>query len=492
MRGVSWACLLLLAAVGASAWMVESNYYSDTCDETKLFTSTIFSGGCQTIDDEYIRLTCAGSEVIAQECFDSACVNCDTIDITAVLGGQPGSCINLGNITGGIGGIGSSDLGLGLKFECTNEFPTIPSGAIVAELFFSAGCTGNPFSWTILNPGAFTSTSSLPDECPPSENGVCISDTSADEEDDETVYEKLFCSGFNAPSGNGNGAPNCTVDGTSCNFYWDCMETTLPCASTDYALAFGYATCDTYVENVDQLSATGQEWLTDVNACLQTNIKTALTASGATCASVRDAAYASHAQCFFGNVGTCFPPQDWSIAMSIAYDGAQTANSTVSALNNTGCFANYPLAGVWLLTNVQSGSYLQLLEQIAALAGVNYSSISILDSTTTEYTWSVGYEVKRGFGSGGTANITFTAHASDATSAAQVATTFNTAFTTQTTWSGAKSTSCDPSNPTPCAATTPTAVYGAEPPADSGDDKSSSASVLAASVVVGVSAFLLL
>lgn len=488
MRGVSLICLLLVV-LGARAWVVEKMYLDNTCSAADLFTTTVISGVCQEIDSEHIRFTCAGSDIIAQSCYDSACVNCETIDFSVVLGGQAGTCINFANLTSGSSTTDS--FGFSFTFECDSQFPTINSGDLVAELFFTEGCSGDPFSWTIAPSSLITGSAG----CSGVQSGVCISDSSAGATEGVTVMEKVYCDGFTAPTGTGNGPVNCTVDPNSCSFYWDCVETTLPCASTDYALAYGYVNCITYQQNINAISAGGQVWLADANKCMQTQLKTAVTASGATCASVRSAAFAAHTQCYLDNTGTCFPAEDWSVAMSIAYDAAITANGTVSALTSTGCFANYSLAGVWRLTNVQAGSYHSLLTEIAALAGVNYSSIAILDSTTKEYTWKVGYEVKRGFGlgSGGLANVTFTASAPDAATAAQVAATFNTNFQTQTTWSGAHATNCTTANPGPCAVTETTATYGAEPPASTTTgSSSSSASFLAASAFAALSFFLLL
>lgn len=500
MRGVSLFCLLLVL-VGAHAWVVEKTYLSATCNSSYLINTEVLSGHCQRIDSQYVRFTCSGSDIVAQTCYESSCTNCDTANLSRMLGGTAGSCISV------------NGTGYSMSFECTNQFPAVGTQDLVGELYFNNGCSGDPFIWTIVpNSGS---------SCGDVQAGVCQSDSSAAASENTNVYEKFYCGDYTIPTGTGSDPTNCTVDPFSCRFYWDCAENLLPCASSDYALSIGYTNCIAYEQNLNALSVAGQDWLAEVNQCMQTKLKDTITAQGATCASLRDASFAAQKSCYLENTAVCFPQEDWSAAMSIAFDAAITANGSYAALNNTGCFEEYYLAGVWLLENIYAGGYTNLLQEIAGMAGVNYSAIAIIDSSTRQYTWKVGHEVKRGFGlgSGGNANVTFTAYAHNATAAAQVAATFNARFEVQHTWTGASATQCSVENPSPCTVTAKSATYGAEPPATTttsttsasastgtsastststsaspttGVSSSSSASFLAVSTIAALSFFLLL
>jgi hypothetical protein len=89
----------------------------------------------------------------------------------------------------------------------------------------------------------------------------------------------------------------------SCAFYRSCVDATVPCGSTGYAFAYGEKNCNRFQNNINMFSAGGQQWVWGVMTCLQGALRSAVTFD-ATCTSIRDAAFASHAPCYVSN-GVC-------------------------------------------------------------------------------------------------------------------------------------------------------------------------------------------
>jgi hypothetical protein len=83
-----------------------------------------------------------------------------------------------------------------------------------------------------------------------------------------------------------------------CSFYASCMETTLACGSDGYARSFGQPLCYKFLEHRQDFSPHAQRWLKRVRACLQEQMVPLLARSGQTCASLENAAYASHVTCY--------------------------------------------------------------------------------------------------------------------------------------------------------------------------------------------------
>lgn len=96
-----------------------------------------------------------------------------------------------------------------------------------------------------------------------------------------------------------------------CAFYRACLEAAHPCGADGYALAFGERLCHAFVARRAEFTPAGQAWLREVRTCLQRALVPLARPSG-DCASLEDAAYASHAACYTaaGNSVCALPPAD--------------------------------------------------------------------------------------------------------------------------------------------------------------------------------------
>ncbi|KAL6792869.1 hypothetical protein J3E68DRAFT_437786 [Trichoderma sp. SZMC 28012] len=92
----------------------------------------------------------------------------------------------------------------------------------------------------------------------------------------------------------------------NCDFYKQCVEASVPCGgnSHSYALDYGHKICNKFIGNLDRFSPRGQKFLTGAINCLQRNLVPVVASSDATCKSISDAAFASHAPCYVEN-GFC-------------------------------------------------------------------------------------------------------------------------------------------------------------------------------------------
>ncbi len=83
-----------------------------------------------------------------------------------------------------------------------------------------------------------------------------------------------------------------------CAFYRSCLEQGRPCGADGYALAFGERLCHTFIARRAEFSPAGQAWLRGVRTCLQRALVPVASDGSLTCASLTDAAYASHSRCY--------------------------------------------------------------------------------------------------------------------------------------------------------------------------------------------------
>ncbi|PNP57503.1 hypothetical protein THARTR1_02501 [Trichoderma harzianum] len=91
-----------------------------------------------------------------------------------------------------------------------------------------------------------------------------------------------------------------------CDFYKQCVEASVPCdgSTHSYALDWGHKICNKFIGNLDRFSPRGQKFLTGAINCLQRNLVPVVSSRDATCKSISDAAFASHAPCYVEN-GFC-------------------------------------------------------------------------------------------------------------------------------------------------------------------------------------------
>lgn len=102
--------------------------------------------------------------------------------------------------------------------------------------------------------------------------------------------------------------PDCNTIGP-CTFYESCVEATVPCGPTGYALGFGNKFCNLFMDKLDKFSPRGQKWVLATASCLQRKLVPLVTSSLAPeCPGIKQVAYDSHPQCY------ATPTEDESIS----------------------------------------------------------------------------------------------------------------------------------------------------------------------------------
>jgi hypothetical protein len=98
----------------------------------------------------------------------------------------------------------------------------------------------------------------------------------------------------------------------SCAFYRGCLDAAHPCGASGYALGFGEPLCYLFIDRRGEFSPAGQRWLRGVRTCLQRSLAALSARPAASCASLADEAYASHAPCYTAadNSFCTLPPED--------------------------------------------------------------------------------------------------------------------------------------------------------------------------------------
>ena len=92
-------------------------------------------------------------------------------------------------------------------------------------------------------------------------------------------------------------------NGTSCNWYLDCLEKRYPCRGqpADYAIKYAKHFCQLYDKSYNTFSTYGQTWIDSVRKCLQVALVPLLRPfSKTTCSGIQTAAFASHTCCYTG------------------------------------------------------------------------------------------------------------------------------------------------------------------------------------------------
>lgn len=108
-------------------------------------------------------------------------------------------------------------------------------------------------------------------------------------------------------------------DGSSCNWYIDCLERRYPCQGTSAGYALEYATkfCNLYTDRKDKFSSNGQRWIDAVRKCLQVELVPLIRPfQNANCSTIRDKAFASHTPCYLNPSSSApslcdLPALDW-------------------------------------------------------------------------------------------------------------------------------------------------------------------------------------
>ncbi|KAK5996862.1 hypothetical protein PT974_02207 [Cladobotryum mycophilum] len=91
-----------------------------------------------------------------------------------------------------------------------------------------------------------------------------------------------------------------------CGFYETCVEDSVPCEGDpdSYAINYGLKNCEKFTTNLDLFSDRGNKFIWGTMNCLQKDLVPVVSDCDATCKSIHDAAFGSHAQCYLAN-GFC-------------------------------------------------------------------------------------------------------------------------------------------------------------------------------------------
>lgn len=97
--------------------------------------------------------------------------------------------------------------------------------------------------------------------------------------------------------------PECyNPDGTSCEWYKNCLEKKYPCQGDpdDYAMKYATNYCNRYTENYKNFSEAGRKWVDAVRKCLQITLTPLLNQSSVdiTCEKIKNDAFAFHGPCY--------------------------------------------------------------------------------------------------------------------------------------------------------------------------------------------------
>lgn len=91
------------------------------------------------------------------------------------------------------------------------------------------------------------------------------------------------------------------TDGSSCEWYKDCLEKRYNCVGTeaDYAIKYALKFCELYNSNYDYFSLKGKNWINGVRKCLQLALVQYLRPNNKLdCESLKNKAFESHAPCY--------------------------------------------------------------------------------------------------------------------------------------------------------------------------------------------------
>jgi len=141
------------------------------------------------------------------------------------------------------------------------------------------------------------------------------------------------------------GATTCeelaAIDGCGACYYYTCREEELglSCGGQGYFEGYGEKYCQIFSDwTVPRLSPPGKAWIDDVRACLIDFAGQGLDAN-MTCGEVKDAAFASHPDCYVGTGFCALPPSDWAAVLATI---APWDNDLRQALaTGVGCLASW-------------------------------------------------------------------------------------------------------------------------------------------------------
>ncbi|UJR19753.1 hypothetical protein I4U23_022886 [Adineta vaga] len=118
----------------------------------------------------------------------------------------------------------------------------------------------------------------------------------------------------------------------SCDFYLSCMERKVPCGSNGYAYNYGNLYCTKFVQNINDFSTEGQNWIYNTMNCLQKSLVSPLQNCVKDCDVLRNSAYDSHPSCYINN-GVCeLPALDYVYIFTTVFKGLKDEAGFMQAI----------------------------------------------------------------------------------------------------------------------------------------------------------------
>lgn len=94
------------------------------------------------------------------------------------------------------------------------------------------------------------------------------------------------------------------IDNLDCDWYKECLEERMQCGSEGYPLRYGNKYCNRFVDNLNEFSPKGQEWVKGTLSCLKRDLKDYLHRNKYYCSDLERDAFKSHPECYAKN-GFC-------------------------------------------------------------------------------------------------------------------------------------------------------------------------------------------
>ncbi|PRP86882.1 hypothetical protein PROFUN_03630 [Planoprotostelium fungivorum] len=173
---------------------------------------------------------------------------------------------------------------------------------------------------------------------------------------------------------------DCTIQPGSCSFYTRCVETSVPCGSDGYAVAFGSHYCNLYLQRRQEFTAQGQVWLQSVLVCLQK----ALLPLPDTCPIIQSRAFDSHAGCYANasSVSVCeLSAGDLKTIMSIVLS-PNTIHETIASgyqiARDTPCFSQFTSTQYRKVQNVLGETIDSITLKLSTIMSIAQERIVVL------------------------------------------------------------------------------------------------------------------
>jgi len=101
------------------------------------------------------------------------------------------------------------------------------------------------------------------------------------------------------------------IENLDCDWYKECLEERMQCGPEGYPIRYGNKYCNRFVDNLNEFSPKGQEWVKGTLSCLKISLKDYLNKDRYWCSNLERDAFKSHPECYAKN-GFCSLLVDFS------------------------------------------------------------------------------------------------------------------------------------------------------------------------------------